>query len=52
MSEKIQDYLGLKPNLILILYNSDDTIFMSESPSQVPNALDELLTFAQNGSSR
>ena len=50
MSEKVQDYLGLEPNFILellALYYADDTIIMSESPSELQNALDELFNYCQ-----
>ena len=49
-SEKIADQMGLQPNFamkLLALYYADDTILMSESPSELQKSLDELFNYCQ-----
>ena len=46
----MSEHLGLEPGFILdllALYYADDTIIMSESPTKLQNALDELFNYCQ-----
>ena len=50
ISGEVSDHLGLEPNFImdlLALYYADDTILMSESPTELQNALDELFNYCE-----